>query len=788
LKKISKILVISIVLPILILILVELFLNIIQIGYPTNLFLKGKTSKGSFYHSNYRVGYRFFPGYLARKPLPEIFPVKKAENTYRIFVLGESAARGEQLADFSFSRMLQVMLKTAFPKTKFEIINTGIPAINSWVIREFTKELVNYNPDLFIIYAGHNEFVGPYGPGTVFKKSKSRTANLIGIWASKLKLIQLIKSFQNKTNNNKSWTGLEMFLKNKILPESPAISFCKENFQKNLNDILTMIDKAKAKSIICTVPSNLKDCAPFMPNSKISDQERDKISKLLDSDKFAECHTILKKLAATNPNNALIKYLEGKVYYKQKLFVKAQKAFTKARDLDCFKVRTISNFNQATASEAAKFKTNFIELESEFNQASNITDKSLIYDHVHLTEKGHYLVAQKLFEKIISQKLLPANQNIRPCTFAEVLDKLGYSSKDKQMNLEYIIASMKELPFTLQLTNKSFIAQTGKKLASLLKTNSKFDIENTTKALTFSDTNWAAAARLALLYQEKGYPEEALVYFNKSLEINPFNIDALNNRSILLYKMKKYDHSEYDLKRALKLAPNFARAYFNLARLRVQKNQLNESIKNYKKAIEIDPSFSSAYLNLANIYFKQENFQSALKLYQKLQKHQPNNPMGLIGEGNVLMQKKDPINAINSYKKCIASFPNSSLPYYSLGKAYQKTNNLAEAYSSLKKAYQLAPASMPCLKSLINFFLTENNKFTPPTADFIPISVAICKATNYQSAYYLQILASAYSQNKQYDHAISVLSQALDIANKNGNIQQKKEISENLKILSQTSK
>ena len=36
------------------------------------------------------------------------------------------------------------------------------------VVRSIVDELARYRPDLFVVYLGNNEVVGPYGAGTVF--------------------------------------------------------------------------------------------------------------------------------------------------------------------------------------------------------------------------------------------------------------------------------------------------------------------------------------------------------------------------------------------------------------------------------------------------------------------------------------------------------------------------------------------------------------------------------------------------------------------------------------------
>ena len=109
----------------------------------------------------------FFPPGMIKTPQAYAIPAEKARGTYRIFVLGESAAMGDPDPAYAFSRYLEVMLRQRFPCMKFEVVNTGSVAINSHVLLPIARGLArNSVRILFIIYSGNNEVVGPYGPGT----------------------------------------------------------------------------------------------------------------------------------------------------------------------------------------------------------------------------------------------------------------------------------------------------------------------------------------------------------------------------------------------------------------------------------------------------------------------------------------------------------------------------------------------------------------------------------------------------------------------------------------------
>ena len=159
----------------------ELALRLFGYGYPTSFFLKTKIGGKDYYVSNDRFGYRFFPPALARTPAPMRMAVKKPANTYRIFVFGESAAMGDPDPTFGAWRYLQVLLRERFPGTDFEVVCVAMTAINSHAILPIARECAQRDGDLWIIYMGNNEMVGPFGAGTVFG---SRTAGIHLIRAS----------------------------------------------------------------------------------------------------------------------------------------------------------------------------------------------------------------------------------------------------------------------------------------------------------------------------------------------------------------------------------------------------------------------------------------------------------------------------------------------------------------------------------------------------------------------------------------------------------------------------
>ena len=64
--------------------------------------------------------------------------------------------------------MLESLLSLRHPGTRFEVVNAAMTAINSHVILPIARDCARADGDIWVLYMGNNEVVGPFGAGTVF--------------------------------------------------------------------------------------------------------------------------------------------------------------------------------------------------------------------------------------------------------------------------------------------------------------------------------------------------------------------------------------------------------------------------------------------------------------------------------------------------------------------------------------------------------------------------------------------------------------------------------------------
>ena len=91
---------------------------------------------------------------------PDGFAATKPSAEFRIFCLGGSTVQGRPYSiETSFTTWLELSLQAADPSRRWEVVNCGGVSYASYRLVPIMQEVINYDPDLFIVYTGHNEFL-----------------------------------------------------------------------------------------------------------------------------------------------------------------------------------------------------------------------------------------------------------------------------------------------------------------------------------------------------------------------------------------------------------------------------------------------------------------------------------------------------------------------------------------------------------------------------------------------------------------------------------------------------
>jgi tetratricopeptide (TPR) repeat protein len=466
----------AILVPVLLLVVAEMVLRACGVGTSTSV-VRPCTNQGRpAYCDNQAFAAPFFPPGTYREPRPYVIPATKAPGTYRIFVLGESVAWGDPDPTYGFARYLEVMLRERFPQIKFEVINASITAINSHVLLPMVEDLVRYQPDIFVIYTGNTEVVGPFGPGTVLTPwDLSLPAIRTRIFFDSTRLGQLVeKAAGGSQRDAHEWRGMEMFLDRQVRADSPQMKPVYENFAANLRDIVAVARRAGAQVLISTVATNLKDCAPFasLHREGIRQDELNSWEELVQrgavlesAGSYAEALKLYLSAADIDPQYAELQFRIARCLWAAGDFAGAKERFVRAQDLDTLRFRADSKLNAVIRRVAgAGPGVSLVDAAAVFagESAHEVPGSELFYEHVHMNPRGTYLLARAFFRQVAT--LIP--HELRSVTVGDdVVSQdhcerlLAFTPYDRVRVARLVLSKLERPPFTNQLNHSEEVQQ-----------------------------------------------------------------------------------------------------------------------------------------------------------------------------------------------------------------------------------------------------------------------------------------------------------------------------------------
>jgi tetratricopeptide (TPR) repeat protein len=456
----------AILAPVLLLGAMESALRLFGVGFSTDLLVPCTVKGQPAACYNLFFPAPFFPPGMIKTPQAYAIPAEKPQRTFRIFVLGESAAMGDPDPAYGFSRYLDVMLQQRYPSMKFEVVNTGSVAINSHVLLPIAKGLAEQKPDVFIIYSGNNEVVGPYGPGTALTSSGM---SLPIVRTSILVHSTRIGQFLTKVGTQKKeWGGMEMFLDKQVRENSPLMKYAYANFEQNLRDTVAAARSSGARVIVSTVATNLKDCGPFssLHREDLGPDELRSWTTLVQQGAtlergraYAEALKTYQAAARIDDQYAELEFRIARSLWMQGDYAGAKQHFFRARDLDTLRFRSDSKINDMNRSIASSTPgTELVDAEAIFSKESpnGIIGSDLVYEHVHMTPLGNYLLARAMFLQIASKLALETGRPKQPGgvpSEEECEQLLAFTDHDRSRITTEMLQRLQRPPFTNQLNH-----------------------------------------------------------------------------------------------------------------------------------------------------------------------------------------------------------------------------------------------------------------------------------------------------------------------------------------------
>ncbi|MGA9451293.1 MAG: tetratricopeptide repeat protein [Verrucomicrobiia bacterium] len=709
-----------VVVPALFLGLVELSLRLAGFGYPTAFLLPATLNGQKVFVQNNRFGWRFLGPKLSRLPWPISIPQTKAPDTVRIFVFGESAAQGDPQYVCGLPRMLQAMLALRHPGVHFEVVNAAMTAINSYAILPIARDCAKADGDLWVIYMGNNEVVGPFGPGTVFGPQVPPLPLIRGILALKTtrtgQLLDFARQWIRKPPaGSDEWGGMKMFLDQQVQADDPRMNAVYDHFERNLADILRAGQRRGVGMVVSTVAVNLKDCAPFASAHRpgLSGADQAKWEALYQSGvqaqaagKEQEAADRFQAAAQIDDRFAALRFRQGECALALGQTQPAQWQFQAARDLDTLRFRCDSKLNDLIRQVAAQLKGERILLadaERAFAEQSpdGLPGENLFYEHVHLNFNGNYLLARTIGAEI--EKLLPGWVAARGVTnrpwpsAADCARRLGWSDLDELSSLNIILARSSAAPFTGQLNHDAQMLRLQASIERLAPAMQPAGLKETERireaAVAANPDDPALYGLLAAVQSQVGDLTDAAGSLRHELALLPDDSLHWFQLGIILTQEHQFEEAAADFQRALQLDPTDVESVNNLAQSLWMLGRREEAIREFRRMTAMSPESSLAWINLGQILEETGRKAAAEDCYHKALAIHSNREPDLLALARFCRSRGWLEAAVTNYNAAIELKPGDANLRAEAGQSLLILRHYAEAAQQLAEAVRLNPKS-----------------------------------------------------------------------------------------------
>jgi tetratricopeptide (TPR) repeat protein len=738
--------------PVLFLGSAELVLRVSGYGYPPGFFVRWRVADRTVYLPNQHYGEHFVPKELSRTPEPCALGPKGA-STVRIFVLGGSAAYGDPEPAYGFCRQLELLLNEHATNTSFEVVNAAMTAMNSHVARRIARDCVAQRPDLFLVFMGNNEVVGPYGPPTLpgWLYSHRGFINACITAKKETRVGQLLKNagqgLRGRGRPEKEWLGMESFLTSRIAVDDLKLKDCYRHFRANLEDIVQTARRCGAGVILCTVPTNLRSCAPFgsqhrpglttdtlarwdqaFQEGRAREQARDSAGAL----------SAYEQARQTDDSYADLAFCMGRCLEALGKPDEACCRFTEARDRDVLRFRADSSILQVireTAQTHAAQGVRLLDLEAYLADRSpdHLLGSDLLVDHVHLSFRGNFLAACAAFQEI--RRMMPQAGLAEPKGSAEELFDLCRRcllyDEHEQYRLAMVMYRRQTLPpFEGQIDHDAEMESLREELVRRRRADRRLRESEPVylEALRRRPLDTYLILRHGQFLAGAGRAADAIKAYCAALATRPFDMRIRVALAQLLIRGPGRDEAvavltsketpdRYRRKEALLLLgahcaavgniPGAATLYDELGRrdagnvdilvnqaaVASERDDLIAMKRYLDKALALDPGSPLALTNMGNYYAKLQQPRAARDWFARAVQADPRSPFAHIGLGIQSVRLEQTDQAFAHLTKTVALKPDFVEAYLLLAALYDRAGNkdAARKYAELADLFRPAP-------------------------------------------------------------------------------------------------
>jgi len=358
---------------------------------------------------------------------PEAFAAVKPADEFRIFVLGGSTVQGRPFSiETSFTTWLELALCAAQPERRWEVVNCGGVSYASYRLVPILKEVLAYDPDLIVLYTGHNEFLE--------ERSYGHIKHLPPAVRWLFEQVAQTRTYVLARRVYMQWSGRG---KSAMLDDRPILSaetdavleyegglaqyhrddrqrqIVVEHYRYNLRRMIHLARQAGVPVLLVNPVSNLRDCPPFKNQHRegLSGEQLARWRELFEEagrhleNDIGRSIELLEEARRIDDRHAGLHYALGQCYEIAGMIQQAKVAYIRAKEEDVCPLRMIEPLHQALWSVARRTGTPVVDVRRLVERESEhgIPGGYLLLDHVHPSIACHQMIAEALLAEMVRQ-------------------------------------------------------------------------------------------------------------------------------------------------------------------------------------------------------------------------------------------------------------------------------------------------------------------------------------------------------------------------------------------------
>ncbi|MEM0962165.1 MAG: SGNH/GDSL hydrolase family protein, partial [Bacteroidota bacterium] len=413
-------------LPLLFFVVLEGGLRLAGYGEQPPLFVEVEAAEGRM-TVNRQVARRYFANTASvPTPNPDLFLADKPEGTLRIIAQGGSSAAGYPFyRGASFPQILGTRLRLAYPDREIEVVNTAMAAVNSFTLLDLVDEVIEADPDVVVIYAGHNEYYGALGAASTESVGGSAGVTRLYLSLRSWRTVQLVRNTigrvaalgaeDREIGRPPSNTLMARMIGEQSVPYGGEIyEKGLRQFEGNLDRILARYQEAGIPVYVSTLASNERDQRPFITAHTAGadttawfETAQAGADALFEQD-FDAAIGFLEEATALDSLAADAHFALGHAYDGVGRTEEAREAWERARDLDALRFRAPRAFNDLIRQSAEEHGARLVDGDAAFRAASPgaSVGSRLMLEHLHPNLDGYSVLADAFFDAFVEDELL----------------------------------------------------------------------------------------------------------------------------------------------------------------------------------------------------------------------------------------------------------------------------------------------------------------------------------------------------------------------------------------------